>query len=168
MPLDPEGLFREHHTALYRYLVRMCGGDEETAKDAAQHAFLELLERPPEERNIRAWLYTVATNAARDWKRRSRRRTDLLTENEHRIPTPGEEPRPDRIAEAREGARRVQEALNALSERERTIVLLRAEGFRHREIAEAVGTTTGSVGTMAARALEKLSTLLDLDGGEAA
>lgn len=168
MPLDPEGLFREHHAALYRYLVRVCGGDEETAKDAVQHAFLTLLERPPEERNVRAWLYTVATNAAREWKGRSRRRNDLLSEHEHRVPRPGAEPGPDRVAETREEARRVQEALNALSERERTIVLLRAEGFRHREIAEAVGTTTGSVGTMAARALEKLSALLDLDEGEAA
>lgn len=168
MPLDPERLFREHHAALYRYLVRLCGGDEETAKDAVQHAFLRLLERPPEEGNVRAWLYTVATNAVREWKGRSRRRNDLLTEHEHRVPTPGEEPRPDRIAEAREEAHRVQRALNALTERERSIVLLRAEGLRHREIAEAVGTTTGSVGTMAARALKKLSELVDLDGGEAA
>jgi DNA-directed RNA polymerase specialized sigma24 family protein len=33
---------------------------------------------------------------------------------------------------------------------------MREEGFSHREIAEAVGTTTGSVGTMFARALTKL------------
>jgi DNA-directed RNA polymerase specialized sigma24 family protein len=37
------------------------------------------------------------------------------------------------------------------------------EVFSHREIAEAVGTTTGSVGTMIARALDKLATRLQLD-----
>lgn len=168
MTLDPEALFREHQTALYRYLVRLSDGDEATAKDAVQHAFLTLLERPPENENVRAWLYTVGTNAVRKWKGGSRRRSDLLTENEDRVPSPGQEIPPDRMAEVREEAQRVREALSSLSERERSILLLRAEGFRHREIAEAVGTTTGSVGTMAARALKKLSELMDLDGGEAA
>jgi RNA polymerase sigma factor (sigma-70 family) len=55
--------------------------------------------------------------------------------------------------EARAAVRR---ALACLSEKERTILLMREEGFSHREIAEAVGTTTGSVGTMFARALTKL------------
>jgi DNA-directed RNA polymerase specialized sigma24 family protein len=40
---------------------------------------------------------------------------------------------------------------------------MREEGFSHREIAQAVGTTTGSVGTMVARALDKLSAALALD-----
>jgi DNA-directed RNA polymerase specialized sigma24 family protein len=34
---------------------------------------------------------------------------------------------------------------------------MREEGFAHHEIADAVGTTTGSVGTMIARALNKLA-----------
>jgi DNA-directed RNA polymerase specialized sigma24 family protein len=38
---------------------------------------------------------------------------------------------------------------------------MREEGFTHREIADAVGTTTGSVGTMFARALAKLEDGLD-------
>jgi len=43
------------------------------------------------------------------------------------------------------------------------VLLMREEGFAHREIAEAVGTTTASVGTMIARALDKLARLLPLD-----
>ena len=43
------------------------------------------------------------------------------------------------------------------------MLLMREEGFSHREIAEAVGTTTGSVGTMIARALDKLAARLQLD-----
>ena len=41
---------------------------------------------------------------------------------------------------------------------------MREEGFAHREIADAIGTTTGSVGTMIARALDKLAERLSLDG----
>jgi DNA-directed RNA polymerase specialized sigma24 family protein len=37
---------------------------------------------------------------------------------------------------------------------------MREEGFSHREIAVAVGTTAGSVGTLLARALQRLATHL--------
>jgi DNA-directed RNA polymerase specialized sigma24 family protein len=55
-------------------------------------------------------------------------------------------------------------ALDALSDKERTAVLMREEGFSHKEIADAVGTTTGSVGTLIARALLKFA---DAVGGGA-
>jgi DNA-directed RNA polymerase specialized sigma24 family protein len=51
-------------------------------------------------------------------------------------------------------------ALSALSPKERSAVLMREEGFAHREIAEALGTTTGSVGTLLARALDRLGKAL--------
>ena len=61
----------------------------------------------------------------------------------------------------------MREALATLSDKERAVLLMREEGFTHREIAEAVGTTTGSVGTMIARALDKLAQRLDLDAEDA-
>ena len=54
-------------------------------------------------------------------------------------------------------------ALAGLSGKERMALLMREEGFAQREIAEAVGTTTGSVGTLIARALDKLAERIDLD-----
>ena len=51
---------------------------------------------------------------------------------------------------------RASAVLDALSERDRAILLMREEGFKHREIAEAVGTTTKSVGTLIARALDRV------------
>ena len=47
--------------------------------------------------------------------------------------------------------------LDSLPEKDRVMLLMQQEGFSHKEIAEAVGTTTGSVGTMLARALRKFS-----------
>ena len=64
---------------------------------------------------------------------------------------------PDEETERSERRRMVRAALDRLSLKERTVLLMREEGFAHHEIAEAVGTTTGSVGTMLARALRKLS-----------
>jgi RNA polymerase sigma-70 factor (ECF subfamily) len=54
----------------------------------------------------------------------------------------------------------VHAALSQLPARDRTILLMREEGFTHAEIATAVGTTPKSVGTLVARALAKLAALL--------
>ncbi|HEX9887274.1 MAG TPA: sigma-70 family RNA polymerase sigma factor [Longimicrobiales bacterium] len=163
MGLNAEALFREHHLGLYRYLVRLTG-DEAEAKDAVQHAFLRLLEQPPEDQRVKAWLFTVATNAVREWNRNERRRDTLIRDNAWRVPAPGRPARPDEGPDPSEVAR-LRDALGKLSERERAVLLLRTEGLRHREIADAVGTTTGSVGTMVARALDRLSEILDPEGG---
>lgn len=64
--------------------------------------------------------------------------------------------------EREEARERVRRALAALSEKERLLLLMREEGFKHREIAAAVGTTTASVGTLIARALVKLAGHLGL------
>jgi RNA polymerase sigma-70 factor (ECF subfamily) len=166
VPLDVETLFREHNVLLFRYLVRL-SGDEAMAKDAVQHAFLRMLEQQPDGAHPRAWLYTVATNAVRDWTSRDRRRKALVEGRGESGPLGSPEPLPDEGLEAREEARRVRLALASLSVRDRTILLMRSEGFRHREIADAVGTTVGSVGTMISRAVERFARALGPARGEA-
>jgi RNA polymerase sigma-70 factor (ECF subfamily) len=164
MPYDAAALFREHHGSLFRYLVRLTA-DEDLARDAVQHAFLKLLEHSPDDTNPRAWLYRVATNAVRDWGRAERRHERLLSDRVGQVPGPEPETPADEQLELRRMGERVRAGLAALGERERTILLMREEGFAHREIAEAVGTTTGSVGTMIARALDKLARALPTTAG---
>ena len=161
--LDLARLFDEHHQSLYRYLVRFCG-DGDVAADAAQEAFLRLVERPPPVGGAeRAWLFKVATNVVLDGARTRVRRIRLLASAPTRAPV-GDAPRdPHELVEADERRRHVSAALAALSAKERTALLMREEGFSHREIAEAVGTTTGSVGTLIARALDRLAGSLALD-----
>lgn len=149
-------LFLEHYDGLYRYLVRLTG-DEDLAADAAQEAFVRLVERPPQDRNLRAWLYAVATNVVRDSARARARWLTLLKGSPDRAPMGDVPPLPDAAAESAERQRAVRTALDRLNWKERTVLLMREEGFAHHEIADAVGTTTGSVGTMLARALRKLS-----------
>jgi RNA polymerase sigma factor (sigma-70 family) len=72
-------------------------------------------------------------------------------------------PAADEEYDAADRVRRVHAALARLSTRDRTVLLMREEGFAHREIAEAVDTTTGSIGTIVARALDKLAAELRLD-----
>lgn len=137
------------------------------AEDASQEAFVRLVENPPESADrLRAWLFVVATNAARDALRRRSRRGRILEEKPVGVPGPRPGPNPSEELDRRNTRRRVRRALDRLSARDRTVLLMREEGFRHREIADAVDTTTKSVGTIIARALKKLARELDPGEGE--
>jgi RNA polymerase sigma-70 factor, ECF subfamily len=148
-------LFANHHDSLYRYLVRL-SGDPDVAADAAQEAFVRLLVRPPAGPAERAWLFKVGTNYVLEGHRTAARRGRLLHGMGER--TMADAPR-DPLAgvEADERQRAVTAALARLNDKERVAILMREEGFSHREIAEAVGTTTGSIGTLLARTLERLA-----------
>jgi RNA polymerase sigma factor (sigma-70 family) len=160
--MDVPALFAEHHPPLFRYLARLTG-DPDAAADAAQEAFVRLVERPPAHGETRAWLFRVGTNAALQSARTRSRRRALLASSPARAPV-ADSPEPaDVVLERSRRREEVQRALGTLGERDRTVLLLREEGFSHREIAAQVGTTTGSVGTMIARALDKLADALRLD-----
>lgn len=159
---DVDAVFREHHAPLWRFLTRLIG-DSDLAADAAQTAFVRFFERPPKAGNERAWLFQVGRNAALEAARTRTRRLRLLHEAPARIPQADPTPKPDEVFDARERSKRVREALARLGEWERTVLLMREEGFSHREIADSVRTTTGSVGTMIARSLDKLAAELHLD-----
>lgn len=148
-------LFDRHHDALFRYLVRLAG-DADLAADAAQEAFVRLLARPPSQPVERAWLFKVGTNVVLEHRRTAARRRRLLEGRGER--TMADPPRdPHANVESDERRRIVMDALAQLSDKERIAVLMREEGFSHREIGDAVGTTTGSVGTLLARTLERLA-----------
>lgn len=153
----PESLLEEHRDALTRYLARFTG-DPDLAEDLVQETFLRFVERPPpDRRGSRAWLFTVATNLARDASRADRRRAALPRDAG---PMGSAPPDPAAAVERAEARARIAAALAPLAARERTAVLMRAEGFRHREIAEAIDTTTASVGTILARAMIKMGRTL--------
>lgn len=157
-----EALFLEHRDGLFRYLARFTG-DPDLSEDLVQETFLRLATKPPPEGDrVKAWLFRVATNLALDALKGRVRRGGLVRESRNRIVGPTPAPDPSILAERNELRASVRRALENLSKKERMVLLMREEGFRHREIAEAVGTSTGSVGTMIARALEKLARHLDL------
>jgi RNA polymerase sigma-70 factor (ECF subfamily) len=56
------------------------------------------------------------------------------------------------VAVAGDASEAVRAALNRLSERDRQLLLLRADGYRYHEIAVALDLNEASVGTLLARA----------------
>jgi RNA polymerase sigma factor (sigma-70 family) len=152
-------VFAQHHARLLRYLARFTG-DADQAADIAQETFVRFLEHAPDQTFAAPWLFRVATNLALDAARMQTRRRRLILRAPAAL-THADPPPPPDCAVDRSAARAiVNAALDRLAPHERIALLMREEGFTHREIAEAVGTTTGSVGTLIARALRKAAARL--------
>lgn len=163
--MDVDEVFRSHGDELFRYLVRQCG-DRHLAKDAVQETFVRLQQHPPEDRTaVRPWLFRTGMNVIRDERKIQTNRARLLAANAHRVPGPRPTATPAARAELSDDLVRLRAALDELREKERDALLMRESGFSHREIAEELDTTTGSVGTLIARALQKLEAAFQRQGG---
>lgn len=160
--MDFDQVYRRHYPALFRYLQRITG-DPDVANDAAQEAFMRLLEHPMPEEEAKRWLFTVATNAIRDRARKQSTRRRLVPKVKQLAERP---PQPDEAAERSEAVRIVRATLEKIPERDRQLLLLREEGFSYKEIAEAVGVAPGSVGTLIARAIKKFEAEYDTSNVE--
>lgn len=139
-------LFETHGPALLRYLRRLSGsrGDaEELLQDTFLKLHLRLSARARLE-NVRAWLFRVATNAARDLERDRRlrargavdARSAMVVDFEARL----------------QRQHLTRRTLRRLPRRMRQVLLLWSEGFSYREIAGITGIEPGYVGVLLQRA----------------
>jgi RNA polymerase sigma-70 factor (ECF subfamily) len=156
-PIDPDfeaafaSLFATEYPRLFRYLDRL-GGEPELAADLAQDALVRLYRRGSLPASPRAWLITAALNLFRNARSTRSRRLRLLTQERatHALADPA--PLPGERGAADATRARVRRAIAALPDRERSLLLLHAEGYRYREIAAALDLNEASVGTLLARA----------------
>jgi RNA polymerase sigma-70 factor (ECF subfamily) len=150
--IDWSVVYRDTYPDLVRYLHRKVW-DADRAQDLAQEVFVRALDQNPD--NPRAWLFTVATNLARDEARSvvRRRRHLQLVKVEVEAATPDE---PDAVFERSERERQVRRALESLSERDREVLLLWDAGLDYEEIARQTGLAVTAIGTTLARARKRL------------
>ncbi len=138
-------------------------GNYEDAQDAAQEAFLKCWRTRAElddVHNLRAWIFRVGVNAAKDlqrnaWRRRARPlgRSAALEEI-HRIS-------PSQALEDRECQDRLRIALLDLRTEEKEVFLLRQNGgLTYEEIAKVRHSPVGTVKTQMRSALLKLRQVL--------
>lgn len=151
---DYRDLFERVYGPLCRFCLRLTD-DPDLAEDVAQTAFMRLVENQVrgDTESLRGWLFTTARNEVRDRTKVDRNRERLL----ETYPPPDAPLPPPDIGLARKRRRiRVRTALDILPSRDRDILLLRAEGLSYEEIAQAVDVAATSVGTLLARARERL------------
>jgi RNA polymerase sigma-70 factor (ECF subfamily) len=134
--------------ALLRFVHRLTG-DAALAEDIAQETLLRYLRAPASVAHPRAWLFRVAANLVRDHARRA-------ATARRPIPVDADTaPRPDEELERSEAVTLAREALGRLSERDRTVLLLREAGMPYAEIASVVEVRTDTVATIVMRALRR-------------
>lgn len=155
MSADWTAIYRDVFPDLVRFLHRKVW-DMERAQDLAQEAFVRGLRHQP--KKPRPWLFQVAANLARDEARTVIRRKKHLTllKAEAEVREESAEDPGDRLGE-KERQARVKAALEALTERDRDVLLLWDAGQSYTEIARQTGLAVGAVGTTLARARRRLA-----------
>ena len=136
------------------YSIERIVKERSIAEDLAQDVFWRLYHVPWKEiRNIKAFLARSGINAAynylRSAKRQSNRWEKLLSQSG------GTEPSAEEHWLRLEEIELVREALEELDERDRSLLILRFEGFSYKEIGEAISIDTASVGTSLSRAKQR-------------
>ena len=149
-------VYQEYREDVYRYLL-LLGLPPGQAQETAQEAFLRMyvtLRNGTQIRHSRAWVFTVAHNLALNLKQAEAgtHALDPLAE----IQLPSGEMDPERQMMENQRLSKLHGALGSLSEQQRVCLLLRAEGFRYREIADIIGVGTSTVGEFLRRAITRL------------
>lgn len=154
--------FNEHRTELVSTLFYMLGNYED-AQDALQNAFLKcwrVRHDLAEVRNLRAWIFRIGVNAARDLQRNAFRQRARPLANSALLPEANGSS-PLRVAMEHETENRLRRALLLLRSEEREVFLLRLNGLlSFEEIAELRFKPVGTVKTQMRAAITKLRHLL--------
>lgn len=131
-------LYRRHTPAVYRFVLRLVGGDQQEAEDVIQETWMRAargLDGFRWQSAFRSWLTGIALNRVREMARKKKR---SLVEVEMNWEVPALEVDPgDRVD--------LERALELLPPGFRTVLVLHdVEGFTHQEIGAQLGITDGT------------------------
>lgn len=170
---DPEAfgeIYRRYANRIYRYLLSKTG-NVALAEDLTSQVFVRLIERigqytiAPRD-NIAifsAWLYRIAHHLMIDEIRKQQRQANINANDLQHLDTP--QPSIAAEVERKLESEHLLKRLNALSEEQRQVILLRfIEQYSIAETARIMGKTEGAVKVLQYRAIKNLRTLL---GGNA-
>ncbi len=169
-----DDLIERHGDKLFRYLIRLLQ-NETDASDIVQEVFVKIYQnrdRFDSTHRFSTWMYTIATNLAKDRFRWKSRHPEISIE------TPQSEsggssgifqslqPNPSEAAVAAEQGEIVRHAIAELPDELRTpLILAEYERLSHIEIAQVLKCTPKAVETRIYRARQKLrEKLIRMDG----
>src|SRR5262245_22689383 len=140
-------------------------GSQEDAQDAAQEAFLRCWrtqESLSDVQNVRAWIFRIGLNVAKDLQRSAwRRRVKPLLGGDLMPIVDAAEPAAQ-LVEDQESLAQLRRALLHLRPEEKEVFLLRQNGeLTYEQIAELCERAVGTVKTQMRSALQKLRKILN-------
>ena len=133
---------------VYRYL-----SSDEAAEDVVQDTFLRVYQKKHMYRNIAkfsTWIYTIAGNLAKTELRKRKRRKMFSLSNlgleDKEFEIPSEEFAPEEGVEGEYTEKEIQDAINELSEKFKTVIILRdIQELSYEEISNIVDVPVGTV-----------------------
>lgn len=168
-----EEVYERYRRPVWR-LARRLTGNETEALDATQEIFIRVwrgLEGFRGEAKLSTWVFQIAWNYLRWYRRRIGRQPSLVAiespspERKGFDPEDGR-PDPERQATAGDLLTRVEAAMDDLPEHYRVVIWLRdAEDLSYEEIAATLDIPIGTVRSRLARARAQLKQAVDLDHG---
>jgi RNA polymerase sigma-70 factor, ECF subfamily len=160
---DFDAVVRDHQPAVFRFLLASLR-EREPAENLTQECFLRAYQARRNfrgEASVRTWLMRIAVNLVNDHRKSARCASGgglpkpAWMSRSPATGWPTGAVRPEAEASAREQVRAVWRATAALSERQRTVFLLRfVEEMEIREIAAATGLQEGTVKAHLFRAVD--------------
>jgi RNA polymerase sigma-70 factor, ECF subfamily len=154
-----EQLITRFKTPIFNLLYRMTGVREE-AEDLAQEVFITVYRKIDlfrGESPLATWIYRIAYNLCMNRRKYLGRRRDrdrqVFDEAAERgivesgtMSTSAQVSRPDELAEGHQMERLIQEAITALDEEQRVILVLRdVQGMSYESISDITGLPAGTV-----------------------
>ncbi len=157
-------LVDRYKTMVYNVAYRMVG-DEDTAKDLAQESFIaayEGLERFRFGSKFSSWLYSIILNKCRDHLKLSK---DTVPTEEIAEVLPDSGTSPEQDAAASQNRDVLQQALDALPEEYREVLVLKhIEELDYGEISAITGAGIAALKVRAHRGREMLKKILEQAG----
>ncbi len=165
-------LVDRYHTRLVNFVYRTTG-DRERSEDLVQETFIRVyrhLHRFDQTKKFSTWVYTIASNLAKN-ELRNRSRNPLVLfqtikkswDSDHR-PLEWEDNtyRPDDLFRKRHLRQLVEQAVSELPEHHKTVFVLREmEGKTYEEIAEITGCNLGTVKSRLNRARNNFANVIE-------
>jgi RNA polymerase sigma-70 factor, ECF subfamily len=154
-------LYEELRQPLLRYLLCMRVVPEE-AEEIIQETFLRLykhLHAGGREDNLRGWVYRVAHNLSSNRRKERKFLADTSPDLWQQISLSAatSEIGPEETLLRKEKMMRLHRDIAGLSELQQNCIRLRVEGFRYREIARILNTSTSTVAGSLRHAIERLT-----------
>jgi RNA polymerase sigma-70 factor (ECF subfamily) len=165
-------LTERYHTRLINFVYRTTG-DRERSEDLVQETFIRVyrhLHRFDQSKKFSTWVYTIASNLAKNELRNRARNPLVLFQTIRTSWDSDDRPlewedntyRPDDLFRKRHLRQMVETAVAELPEHHRTVFVLREmEGKTYEEIAEITGCNLGTVKSRLNRARNSFAVLIE-------
>ncbi|HAS91380.1 MAG TPA: sigma-70 family RNA polymerase sigma factor [Sedimentibacter sp.] len=166
-----EELIKDYKKTAYNIALRIMRNVED-AEDASQEALIKIFKNISSfnmESTFKVWMYRIIVNTCIDFKRRKNISTvsidetmDLGSGREVQREISDESYNPDALIERNYSTQLVNDAINALEDDFKTIIILRdIKGFTYDEISQILSCNLGTVKSRLSRARKRLRELLE-------